>query len=119
MTNFTWTFLQFDTYSDAKRDDVVASIHWSVAASDGERQGVRAGTVSLGAPSDDFVPFEKLTPEWAQKKVLEAMPDCDLEKEAEERMGPAAPVVTSKLPPFADPPKDPQADMPRISLTTG
>lgn len=98
MPSFKWTFLQFYTFDEGEKADIVSEIHWRCEAIGDGGTGLVDGRVKLGPHGDDFIPFEKLSEEWARAKILDQVPGA--EKEAEARMEPPRPTVIAKRPPF-------------------
>jgi hypothetical protein len=77
MNTYTWDFLKFNAHSNLNgREKVIFNIEFILNGSDGEGHGAQVfGTVGLGEPGDDFVPFEQLTPEQVVTMVETALGD--------------------------------------------
>lgn len=64
---YLWNFPVFDVVkTEDGLTDVVQTIHWIYAATDGTYTASNYGTVGLGAPNpQDFIPYADLTEAWA------------------------------------------------------
>ena len=63
---YAWSFPEFDVVkSEDGLTDVVKTIHWIYAATDGTYTASAYGTVGLGTPNPaDFIPYNQLTETW-------------------------------------------------------
>ena len=62
MTVFTWTVTQMDCYPQAEgQTDVVFTVHWTCAGTDGTYNGSVYSTCSVPAPTGAFIPYADLT----------------------------------------------------------
>lgn len=75
MNTYTWDFLKFNAHANLNgREKVIFNIEFVLNGSDGEGHGAQVfGTVGLSEPSDDFVPFEQLTPDQVVAMVETAL----------------------------------------------
>jgi hypothetical protein len=67
---FNWQINQMDRLTS---DNFVVTVHYSVTATDGDYSANTYGTVGYTQKSDNFIPFENLTPEivtgWVQTSL--------------------------------------------------
>jgi hypothetical protein len=57
---FNWNIVQMDRLTS---DDFVVTVHYSVTATYGDYSANTYGTVGYTQESDNFIPFDNLTPE--------------------------------------------------------
>jgi hypothetical protein len=57
---FNWNIVQMDRLTS---DNFVVTVHYSVTATDGDYSSNTYGTVGYTQESDNFIPFDNLTPE--------------------------------------------------------
>jgi hypothetical protein len=67
MTNFAWSFPQFDVAkAEDGLTDVIKTIHWRYDAQDGSFSAGAYGSIGLSAPDpSSFVPYTQITAMWA------------------------------------------------------
>ena len=66
-TQYTWTVTQMDCYpQEAGNADVVFTVHWTCAGTDGTYNASIYSTCSVPTPSGTFTPYDQLT----QSQVL-------------------------------------------------
>ena len=101
----TWKVSQLDCYPEYEGNaDIVFTVHWSVAAQDGEFSGYSYGSQSLTLdPEAAFTPFASLTEAqvvgWVQDALGEeqvASYEANVAQQIENQINP--PVVTPPLP---------------------
>jgi len=67
---FNWDVVQMDRLTS---DNFVVTVHYSVTATDGDYSANTYGTVGYTQESDNFIPFDNLTPEivtgWVQTSL--------------------------------------------------
>ena len=67
---FNWNIVQMDRLTS---DNFVVTVHYSVTATDGDYSANTYGTVGYTQESDNFIPFDNLTPEivtgWVQTSL--------------------------------------------------
>ena len=67
---FNWQINQMDRLTS---DNFVVTVHYSVTATDGDYSANTYGTVGYTQESDNFIPFDNLTPEivtgWVQTSL--------------------------------------------------
>jgi hypothetical protein len=67
---FNWDVVQMDRLTS---DNFVVTVHYSVTANDGDYSANTYGTVGYTQESDNFIPFDNLTPEivigWVQTSL--------------------------------------------------
>jgi hypothetical protein len=67
---FNWNVVQMDRLTS---DNFVVTVHYSVTATDGDYSANTYGTVGYTQESDNFIPFDNLTPEivtgWVQTSL--------------------------------------------------
>jgi len=67
---FNWNIVQMDRLTS---DNFVVTVHYSVTANDGDYSANTYGTVGYTQESDNFIPFDNLTPEivtgWVQTSL--------------------------------------------------
>jgi len=67
---FNWNIVQMDRLTS---DNFVVTVHYSVTATDGDYSANTYGTVRYTQESDNFIPFDNLTPEivtgWVQTSL--------------------------------------------------
>ena len=70
MATFDWNIVQMDRLTS---DNFVVTVHYSVTATDGDYSANTYGTVGYTQESDNFIPFDNLTPEivtgWVQTSL--------------------------------------------------
>jgi hypothetical protein len=68
-TTFTWAIANLERHID---DGVVFTVHWTVAATDGQGSASAYGSLGLEPPNADMIPFDELTEEmvigWVKDK---------------------------------------------------
>ena len=80
-TTYTWSVTALDCYPHADgQADVVSTIHWTCAGTDGTYNASVYSTCSVPPPSTDFSPFSTLT----EEQVLQWVWDSGVDKEATE-----------------------------------
>lgn len=81
---FNWQIVQMDRNAD---NNFVVTVHYSVTATDGEYSANVYGTVGYTQESDNFVPFEQLTPEivtgWVQESLNKDEVEANLSAQIE------------------------------------
>lgn len=84
MNTYTWDFLKFNAHANLNgREKVIFNIEFVLNATDGNGHGAQVfGTVGLSEPSDEFVPFEQLTPDQVVSMVESALGSDLLEYKA-------------------------------------
>jgi hypothetical protein len=102
MTTYTWSVTAMNCYPDAEgQSDVVFTVHWTCAGTDGTYNGSVYSTCSVPAPTGSFTPYADLT----QDQVLGWIWSSGVDKDATEsavaqqiqnQVNP--PVVTPALP---------------------
>jgi len=81
MTTITWSVSALDCYPHADgQADVVFTVHWTCAGTDGTYNASVYSTCSVPAPSVNFTPYEDLT----QEQVLQWVWDNGVDKDATE-----------------------------------
>ena len=61
-TQYTWTVTQMDCYpQEAGNTDVVFTVHWTCAGTDGTYNASIYSTCSVPTPSGTFTPYDQLT----------------------------------------------------------
>jgi hypothetical protein len=101
-TTYTWSVTAMNCYPDAEgQSDVVFTVHWTCAGTDGTYNGSAYSTCSVPAPTGSFTPYADLT----QEQVLGWIWNSGVDKDATEasvaqqiqnQVNP--PVVTPALP---------------------
>jgi hypothetical protein len=70
MATFNWNIVQMDRLTS---DNFVVTVHYSVTATEGDYSANTYGTVGYTQESDNFIPFDNLTPEivtgWVQTSL--------------------------------------------------
>ena len=93
---FNWNIVQMDRLTS---DNFVVTVHYSVTATDGDYSANTYGTVGYTQESDNFIPFDNLTPEivtgWVQTSLGK---DTVEESLAEQIQAQKNPVQVSGLP---------------------
>jgi hypothetical protein len=102
MTTFTWTVSQLDCYPQAdNQTDVVFTVHWTCAGTDGTYNGSVYSTCSVPATTGTFTPYSQLTQSqvlgwiWANG-VDQASAEAAVQAQIDNQITP--PVVSPKLP---------------------
>ncbi len=86
-TEYTWGVAQMERHT---ADDIVFTVHYTVAASDGTYASSAYGSIGLEQPDGDVIPYADLTPElvigWTQAKLdvpaIEAALQAQLDEQA-------------------------------------
>lgn len=102
-TQITWTVTQMDCYPQVGSEtDVVFTVHWTCAGTDGTYNASVYSTCSVPAPAPaDFTPYADLTQDqvlgwiWANG-VDQAATEAAVEQQIQNQINP--PVVTPSLP---------------------
>jgi hypothetical protein len=99
----TWKVSQLDCYPEYEGNaDIVLTVHWSVAAQDGEFSGYSYGSQGLTLdPEATFTPFAELTEEVVIGWVQAAMGE---EQVAAIETSLANQIENAKNPPIVNPP---------------
>ena len=96
MISYTWNVVQMDRLTS---DNFVVTVHYNVSAVDGDFTASTYGTVSYTQESDNFIPFENLTPEivigWVKESLGEETVEASLASQIEALKNP---VQVSGLP---------------------
>lgn len=102
MTTINWTITAMDCYPQADNEtDVVFTVHWTCAGTDGEYSASVYSTCSLPTPEGAFTPYADLTQAqvlgwiWANG-VDQAATEAAVEQQIQNQINP--PVVTPALP---------------------
>ena len=102
MTVFTWTVTQLNCYPQAEEQtDVVFTVHWTCAGTDGTYTGSVYSTCSVPAPTGTFVPYADLTQDivlgwiWANG-VDKASAEAAVQTQIDNQINP--PVTSPALP---------------------
>lgn len=102
MTTITWTVTAMDCYPHADgQADVVFTVHWTCAGTDGTYNASVYSTCSVPAPGTGFTPYEDLTQDqvlgwcWANGVDKEATEEAVIQQ-LNNQINP--PVVTPPLP---------------------
>ena len=70
MTTTTWGVAQMERHT---ADNIVFTVHYTVAANDGTYSSSAYGSIGLEQPEGDVIPYADLTPElvigWVQEKL--------------------------------------------------
>lgn len=108
MTEYKWTFPQFDVANAQNGlSNVVKTIHWRLEAVSGDVSEGAYGAVAMDEPdAANFVPLENVTEDWAIAAVTAKLdPPLDKIKEALEAIiaQKKAPPIFPVVPPFAKP----------------
>lgn len=89
MISYTWNVVQMDRLTS---DNFVVTVHYNVSAVDGDYTASTYGTVSYTQESDDFIPFENLTPEivtgWVKESLGEETVEASLASQIEAKKNP-------------------------------
>ena len=95
-TTYTWAIAQLERTT---ADDIVFTVHWTVAANDGIYASSAYGSIGLEQPEDDFIPYADLTTEivigWVQDKLDVPAMEAALQAQLDEQ---AAPTKTAGVP---------------------
>lgn len=84
-----WNIVSVDTAKVGEHLDAVIMARWVCKATEGDKTAVQLGATALGAPSENFIPYDKLTEEAVlgfcfgdglEKSVIEAKAQDDLER---------------------------------------
>lgn len=84
-----WKVIGVDTAKVGEYLDAITMVRWVCKAVNGDKVAVWPGATALGAPSNTFIPYDKLTEEAVlgfcfddglQKSVIEAKVQDDLER---------------------------------------
>lgn len=102
-TQITWTVTQMDCYPQVGSEtDVVFTVHWTCAGTDGTYNASVYSTCAVPAPAPaDFTPYDQLTQDqvlgwiWANG-VDQAATEAAVEQQIQNQINP--PVVTPPLP---------------------
>ena len=75
MNTYTWDFLKFNAHANLNgREKVIFNIEFILNATDGDGHGAQVfGTVGLGEPGEEFIPFDQLTAERVTEMVESAL----------------------------------------------
>ena len=96
MISYTWSINQMDRLTS---DNFVVTVHYTVSAVDGDFTASTYGTVSYTQESNNFIPFENLTPEivigWVKESLGEETVEASLASQIEALKNP---VQVSGLP---------------------
>ena len=102
MTVFTWTVTQLNCYPQAEEQtDVVFTVHWTCAGTDGTYTGSVYSTCSVPAPTGTFTPYADLTQDqvlgwiWANG-VDQASAEAAVQTQIDNQINP--PVTSPALP---------------------
>jgi hypothetical protein len=102
VTTFIWTVSRLDCYPQAEgQTDVVFTVYWTCAGTDGTYNGSVYSTCSVPAPTGTFVPYADLTQEqvlgwiWANG-VDQASAEAAVQAQINNQINP--PVVSPPLP---------------------
>jgi len=95
-----WNIVSVDTETVAGRENAITMARWVCKAIDGDKVAVWPGATALGAPSENFTPYDKLTEEAVlgfcfgdglEKSVIEAKVQDDLERALSAPVSPPLP----------------------------
>ena len=102
MTTITWTVTAMDCYPQENSEtDVVFTVHWTCAGTDGTYSASVYSTCSVPTPEGAFTPYADLTQAqvlgwiWANG-VDQAVTEAAVEQQIQNQINP--PVVTPPLP---------------------
>ena len=88
-TTYTWAIAQLERTT---ADDIVFTVHWTVAANDGIYASSAYGSIGLEQPEDDFIPYADLTTEivigWVQDKLDVPAMEAALQAQLDEQDAP-------------------------------
>ena len=101
-TTYTWTVTAMDCYPHADgQADVVFTVHWTCAGTDGTYNASVYSTCAVPAPGTSFTPYDQLTQEqvlswvWANG-VDQTATEAAVEQQIQNQINP--PVVQPPLP---------------------
>jgi len=101
-TTYTWSVTAMNCYPDAEgQSDVVFTVHWTCAGTDGTYNGSVYSTCSVPAPTGSFTPYADLTQDqvlgwiWADGVDKDAT-EATVAQQIQNQVNP--PVVTPALP---------------------
>jgi hypothetical protein len=102
MTTITWTVTAMDCYpQEAGNTDVVFTVHWTCAGTDGTYNASIYSTCSVPSPTGSFTPYADLTQsqvlDWCYANgVDQTATEAAVEAQLQAQINP--PVVTPALP---------------------
>jgi hypothetical protein len=101
-TTYNWSVTAMDAYPHADgQADVVCTVHWTCAGTDGTYNASVYSTCAVPAPTTNFTPYANLTQEqvlgwiWADG-VDKAVTEAAVQQQIDSQINP--PVVTPPLP---------------------
>ena len=90
MTTTTWGVAQMERHT---ADNIVFTVHYTVAANDGTYSSSAYGSIGLEQPEGDVIPYADLTPElvigWVKDKLNVEEIEAALQAQIDEQRSPS------------------------------